>query len=946
MRQQRLLHTALIVLLTSVISVPAFSQKKSAPPAGGPRPASLATTSQKLPTISFEKYKLKNGLEVILSEDHRLPIVGVDLWYHVGPANEKVGRTGFAHLFEHMMFQGSKHAGDKPFQVLEATGATGINGTTDFDRTNYFETMPSNQLESALWLESDRMGWLLDKLDERKLANQRDVVRNERRQGETQPYDVVQEGFWHELFPKGHPYYASVIGSHRDIESAELRDVRDFFKTYYAPNNATIAIVGDFDPKVLKPLVEKYFGPIPSGPMPEKITATQPVISGEKKVTITDKISLSRIYMGWQTPAIFKPGDAELDLLQHILGSGRSSRLYKKLVYEKQIAQSASANQQNLRLGSVFSIEVTARPNVKLEDLQAAIDEEIANIQKNGVTQAEIERARNTIISQRITGMQRVGGFGGVADQLNFYNQYTGDPGYFAKDIARYQAATPASIQKYAQMLKPEARVVAYGVPGEKKLDDVPQRKLDPNMASQPMPGGPSGDEWRATQPKPSVAKAPSLPTPKEFQLANGLTVMLVEDHKLPVMTANLVVLRGSEANPIDKPGLASFTASMLTEGTEKRTSPQLAEDIAQTGGAIGSGSSADSSSVNASGLSWRADALLDLLSDVAIHPAFREEEIARLRQRRITAILQQKDSPGMLAGKVFLHEVYGDKSPYGYVESGTEQSTKQTTRDDMVDFYKSGYGPKNAALVVAGDLTQTQLQALAQKYFGGWTGAATKQSPPQVSATTERRIVIVDKPGSPQSVVQIGHVGLDRKSPDYASVTVMNAIFGGLFSSRINLNLREAHGYTYGASSRFDFRRGQGPFSIASMVRTDATAPSVSEVFKEVDKMRATQPTPEEMTMAKESYVRNLTSIFETTQATAGTMSSLFVYGLPLNYYAQLPRQIEAVSPEVVEQMAQKYLWPDKMLIVVAGDRAKIEPGLKELNLGTTEARPADANQ
>src|ERR1043165_7974901 len=355
-------------LLTISLSVPMFGQAatKAKPASGAAKTAPAAasntmpaTGAQKLPTIKYEKYKLKNGLEVILSEDHRLPLVAVDLWYHVGPANEKPGRTGFAHLFENMMFQGSKHAGDKPFQVLEGAGALTINGTTDFDRTNYFETMPANQLEAALWLESDRMGWLLDKLDEKKLANQRDVVRNERRQGENSPYEVVDEGLWHELFPKGHPYYGDVIGSHADIEAAELNDVRDFFKTYYAPNNSTIAIVGDYDPKTIKAQVEKYFGAIPAGPPPDKITATQPVITQEKKITVTDQISLPRLYMAWQTPAIFKPGDAEFDLLAYALGGGRSSRLYKKLVYDKQIAQSVSVNQQSLLLGSVFQIEAT-----------------------------------------------------------------------------------------------------------------------------------------------------------------------------------------------------------------------------------------------------------------------------------------------------------------------------------------------------------------------------------------------------------------------------------------------------------------------------------------------------------------------------------------------------------------------------------------------------------
>ncbi|MGH9522323.1 MAG: M16 family metallopeptidase [Terriglobales bacterium] len=929
-------------VLAGALSAPMFGQMDAAKPqaAKGTKTAAVAKgapMAEKLPTIKYEKYKLKNGLEVILSEDHRLPLVAVDLWYHVGPANEKPGRTGFAHLFEHMMFQGSKHAGDKPFQVLEGAGATLINGTTDFDRTNFFETMPANQLQLALWLESDRMGWLLDRLDEKKLANQRAVVRNERRQGENQPYEVVDEALWHSLFPQGHPYYGDVIGSHADIEAAQLTDVRDFFKTYYAPNNCTLAIVGDYDPKTIKALVEKYFAPIPSGPAPEKMEVKQPVITEEKKITVTDKITLPRISMAWQSPAIFKPGDAEADLLASALGAGRSSRLYKDLVYDKQIAQNVSVNQQSLMLGSVFEIDATAKPGVKLEDLQAAIEKDLAEIQKTGPTKEELERARNTIVTRRIQGMQRLGGFGGVADVLNQYNHYTGDPGFMAKDIARYTNATADSVRKFAQTLTDNSRVIAYAEPGEKHLEDVPERKVDPNLQSQAMPGGPGNDAWRATPPPPGPVKAPNLPQAAEFKLPNGLTVLLVEDHKLPVMTAQLAIRSGGDENPADLPGLASFTASTLMEGTAQRPSElKLADDIAMTGGFVGSGSSYDSSSITASGLTWHSNQFFDLLSDVAMHPAFPQEEIERLRQRRMVSLMQQKDNPNTLATKAFYREIYGDKSPYGYLDNGTEASTKSTTREDMEKFYKAGYGPKNAVLSVAGDFTVPQLKALTGKYFGGWTGEAAKHAAPEISSTTEKRIVLVDKPGANQSALRIGEMGLARSNPDFVAVNVMNDILGGLFSSRINLNLREVHGYTYGAFTGFQFRRGAGPFMVGSMIRADATAPAITEVFKELDKMRATEPTAAEMNMAKESYVRGLTAIFETTQQTSGTMANLFVYDLPLNYYSELPKKIEAVTAADVQQMAEKYLHPDKMVIVIAGDKSKIESDVRALNMKT----------
>ncbi len=897
---------------------------------------------QQFPTLKYEKYKLPNGLEVILSEDHRLPMAAVDLWYHVGPVNERPARTGFAHLFEHMMFQGSKHAGDQPFQVLESAGATMINGTTDFDRTNYFETVPSNQLELALWLESDRMGWLLDKLDQRKLTTQRDVVRNERRQGENSPYMLVEEAVFHQLFPKTHPYYADVIGSHADIESAELGDVRDFFKQYYTPNNASLAIVGDFDPKAIKTLVEKYFGPIPAGPLVPKVEVVTPPISEEKRVTITDKVQLPRVYLSWITAPIYKPGDAEANLLAHILGGGKSSRLYKKMVYEKQIAQDVSASQNSLILGSIFQITATAREGVKPEDLEQAMDAELSAIQKDGPSTAEMERARNTLETGIIEGLQTLGGFGGVADMLNQYNHYLGDPGYLAKDLERYENATPAAVQKMAAALTRNARVVVYGIPGEKIIQDVPRRP-EPKVSEKNLPGGPSGDEWRKSPPEPSKAGVTTLPVPAQFKLANGLTVLLVEQHNLPVFTAALAIVSGSDSNPIDKPGLASFTASMLTEGTQKRTSLQLADDIAQIGASFDGSSTSDASLLSSGALTRNADRLFELLADVAMNPAFRDEEIERIRKQRLTTLLQQADEPDVLATEYLLREVYGEKNPYGFLQTGTKEATETTTRADMVKFYQNGYGPQNAALLVAGDITQDQLRGLAEKYLGTWTGQAKASMPPAGSSSPARRVIIVDKPASPQSVLRIGQIGLARNNPDYVPVTIMNSILGGLFSSRINLNLREAHGYTYGASSVFVFRRGPGPFFVGTMVRTDATAPSVKEVFGELDKMRSTLVKPEELAMAKETEVRGLTGTFETTAQTAGAMTGLFVYKLPLDYYSKLPQQFAAVNATDTQRVAQQYLTPAKMLVVAVGDRARIEPELKKLNLGPIKVLDAE---
>jgi len=901
------------------------------------------------PQIKFEKYTLKNGLEVILSENHRLPLVSVDLWYHVGPANERAGRTGFAHLFEHMMFEGSQHVGPKMhFRYLEGAGASDINGTTDFDRTNYFETLPSNQLELALWLESDRMGYLLGKLDAERLANQRDVVRNERRQSvENAPYGLVEETLYHQLFPKTHPYFADVMGSHQDIEAARIDDIREFFRQYYTPNNSSLTITGDFDPAQAKAWIEKYFGSIPSGPPVPKITATTPPITAEKRVKVTDQVELPRVYMGWITPPIFQPGDAESDLLAQILGGGKSSRLYKKLVYEKKIAQDVQVQNSNLRLGSVFELQATAKPGVKPEDLEKAINEELERLRAEGPTQAELDRARNVVETHAITSLERLGGFGGLADRLNQYNQFLHDPGYLPKDLARYDHATTADLKQIAgEKLTTSSRVVVYGLPGERVVDDPPRAKEEAKPASGANLAGTMPDEpWRANPPPAGTPSTLSLPVAASFKLPNGLTVLLGEQHQLPIVSVHLVVLSGSDANPVDKPGVASFTAQMLPEGTEHRSSNQIADDAAQIGSEVRESSASDQSSVSIRTLKPNVDAALNLLSDVALHPKFDPAEIDRIRKIRETDILQIQDDPTQLAIGVMLKTVYGPNHPYSYREEGTIEVNKIISRDDMVKTWQRGYAPGNSALVLTGDLTQEEARRLAEKYFGDWKAAGERHEPPPVSLKTTRAISIVDKPGAAQTFVIVAGLGVPRSTPDYVPLEVMNNILGGLFSSRINNNLREEHGYTYGGFSFFMYRRGPGLFVAGGGIRTDATAPAVHEIFKELERIRTGPPTADELTLSKGSFAHSLAGLFESSEQTANTIGDMFTYDLPPNYYQLLPAKIDAVTPDDVQHMAEKYIHPDTSVVIGAGDRAKIEDSLKKLAIGPVEIRDYDGN-
>jgi zinc protease len=901
-------------------------------------PLFAQNAAKKLPTIPFEKYKLKNGLEVILSEDHTLPLVSVNIWYHVGPANERPGRTGFAHLFEHMMFEGSQHVGGKMhFSYLEGAGATDINGTTNFDRTNYYETIPSNQLELALWLESDRMGYLVGKLDIEKLANQRDVVRNERRQsGENTPYGLVEEGLYHQLFPKGHPYYGVVIGSHADVEAAKLEDVREFFRQYYTPNNATLAIVGDYDKSAIKALLEKYFGSIPTGPEVPKISATTPAITSERRAVVTDQVELPRVYMGWITPPVFAKGDAESDLYSQVLGGGKSSRLYKSLVYEKQIAQDVSTSIEETHLGSVLELTATAKPGVKPEDLEKAIDAEMSKLAAEGPTAAEMERAKNVAETALVRGLERTNG---VANRLNYYNQFLGNPDYFSKDIARYDVVTPAEIKQAAQTIfKKDARAVVYGVPGQKVIDDVPKTSDEENKKQAQAAGesqaAMADEAWRATPPKPGPVPKFSLPVPEKAQLANGLTIYLVERHNLPLVAATLYTVSGSELNPLDKPGLSSFTANMLTEGTKTRSALKFADDTDQIGASITSEASYSSGSVTLSALSWNTGAGLDLLSDVALRPAFDAKEVDRIRSQRVTAVLQENDEPFTLALRTS-NQLLFPKSPYGFSVIGTEASNKAITKDDLTAFWKQGYTPSNAVLAIAGDLNMSQAKELATRYFGSWSGTATSNKPLTTPAMPAKSVAILDKQGAPQTALVLVSLGANRNTPDYVPLEVMNTALGGLFSSRINMNLREEHGYTYGAQSFFQYRRGVGPFFAGGAIRTDATGPATRELFKELTRIREEELKPDELQKAKDSFSKTLVGLFETNGATATTIGQQFVFGLPVEYYRDLPTQIDKVTGADALRVAKQYLHPEATIVVGVGDRAKIEPELKKLDVG-----------
>jgi len=598
-----------------------------------------------------------------------------------------------------------------------------------------------------------------------------------------------------------------------------------------------------------------------------------------------------------------------------------------------------------LILGSVFQIEATARPGHTVDELEKAIDEELAAFRSKPAEPSEIERSRNRIETSIIGGLEVLGGFGGVADRLNSYNHYLGTPDYLEKDVQRYRAVTPASVQAFAKdQLAQTSRVVLHVTPGQPAPVAQVATPPAPQGAAASAPETINADEaWRNETPKPGPSKPLQLATPVSATLSNGLTLILSERRGLPIVAANLVLKTGSDANPLDKPGLANFVAAMLDEGTATRNALQIADQVAQLGASLTTGSSMDATTASVRSLTKNFGPTLDILADVVLHPSFPAEEIERQRASRLAGLVQQRDNPAQVAALVLASALYGTKHPYGYAEVGTEASVKAVTRGDMDGFWKQNFVPNNAALVVAGDISLPELRALAEKSFGSWARGTPAQPNLGAPSTTAARIVIVDKAGSPQTQVRVAGIGAARSSPDFRPMQVMNIALGGLFSSRINMNLREAHGYTYGASSGFSFRRAAGPFQVASGIRTDVTAPAVDEIFKELRGMVERPLTEDELTKAKDAMANSLPGAFESSANAVGNFSNVFIYDLGLDYYTKYAAQVNAVTRDQTLTMAKKYLDPSKMVVIAVGDRAKIEAELKKLNLGAIEVRDTE---
>jgi zinc protease len=900
--------------------------------------------ADKLPPINYKEITLKNGLRVIMHVDKSTPIVAVNLWYHVGSKNEVPGRTGFAHLFEHMMFQGSKHYDKDYFGPLQEAGAA-INGSTNADRTNYYEVVPSNFLELALWLESDRLGFLPDAMTMDKLNNQRDVVKNERRQRyDNVPYGTAFEKISEMMYPKNHPYHWTTIGSLEDLSAASMDDVQSFFRQYYVPNNASLVIAGDFDPKEAETLVKKYFEPLPKGAAITRPNPTQPKLEKEMRHEMEDSVQLPRIYMNWHSEPRYTQEEAALDILANVLTSGRGSRLQSKLVYDKQIVQNVFANNSAREIAGTFQIVATAsKTDASLAELEKELNIEIERIKKEPPTAEEMARALNGIESSTVFGLQTILG---KANQLNDYAIYLDKPDYFQKDLDRYRKVTPADVQKAAQTYLTDNRLILTIIPrkgeaksvamsdsnrptsvGDEKKSDKKDEKIEAKMGDKK-----SDSDWRFTQPKGGADPQFALPSIQKTKLKNGLDVWLVRQSELPIVSMNLIVKTGSTADPKTMSGLASMTSSLLDSGTKKRSAVDIANEVQSIGANLNTGSGWDSSNINMQTLTKNLDKALDIFADVSLNPTFPADEFTKYQRRTLIGLLQRKDNANAIAGVAYDKILYGADHPYGI--SITENSVKAMKREDAAKFYETYFRPNNSTLVVVGDIDLKTLTGKLETAFADWKTADVPNTSVSNAAQRDKAMIyVVDKPGAAQSIINIGQIGVSRDNPDYFPLQVMNSILGGQFSARVNMNLREDKGYTYGARTGFSFRKGAGPFSASAGVQTAVTKESVVEFMKELNGIRGAIPvTQEELEYNKQSLIRRFPAGFETTNQIAGQLSNLVIYDLPDSYFNEYIAKINAVKLEDVNRVANKYLSPDKMAIVIVGDKSVIEPKLKEI--------------
>jgi zinc protease len=877
--------------------------------------------------IPYTKFVLDNGLTLIVHEDHKAPIVAVNMWYHVGSANEKPGKTGFAHLFEHLMFGGSEHAKGSYIEAMEKVGATDLNGTTNSDRTNYFEDVPNSALDYALFMESDRMGSLLNSLDQKTLDLQRGVVQNEKRQGENQPYGVTRQLLTKNTYPAGHPYSWTTIGDMADLDAASMADVKEWFKTYYGPSNVVIVVAGDVDTKVAKEKVEKYFGDIPAGPPVAHQQVWIAKRTGTHREVVQDRVPQSRIYKVWNIPEYGSADGDYLDMVSDILATGKSSRLYKRLVYDDQIATNAVAFANTNAIAGQFEIQVTARPSsdpnntqAELDRVEKEIDEELAKFLKDGPTAEELERVKIQNQAAFIRGLERIGGFGGKSDILAVNEVFLGNPGAYKITQKRIQEATAADLRSAANRWLTEGVYVLSVLP----FAEYKTAATGADRSKLPETGTP-----------------PELKLPKlqHAALSNGLKIVLAERHDVPVVDLSLIVDAGYAADQTASPGTASMTTSLLTGGTKTLNALQISDHLELLGAELNAGSNLDSTIVNLSALKSKLDPSLDLFADIVLNPAFPEADFLRQQKLQLATIQREENNPGTVPLRVLPSLLYGSGHAYGnsLTGSGTVESVSKLTREDLVKFHNIWFRPNDSTLVILGDTTLDEIKPKLEKLFVNWkAGDSPKKNIGTVSLPSKTAVYIIDKPGAQQSYIYGGTIAPPMDNPQEIAIIAMNEELGGSFGSRLNMNIREDKHWSYGVGTRITKARAQRPFRIVAPVQTDKTKESLVELDKELRGILAEKPVAAaELAKTQNQETLELPGSRETLDSLETSIDDQVQYGLPDDYYQTYAAKVRALTVADIESAAKTVVHPDNIIWIIVGDRAKIEPGIRELNLG-----------
>jgi zinc protease len=942
-------HVRLLLALFAVLGLGLSSHVSAQPPAPSQPSGTRGGADIDIP---FETFTLPNGLRVVVHTDRKAPIVAVNIWYHVGSKDEPAGRSGFAHLFEHLMFNGSENAPGEYFGPFEVVGATDMNGTTWFDRTNYFQNVPTTAIDMALWMESDRMGHFLGAVDQKVLDEQRGVVQNEKRQGENQPYGQADDEIYRKLYPRSHPYHHSTIGSMNDLTAAALDDVKAWFRTWYGPNNAVLVLAGDIDLATAKAKVAKYFGHIPAGPTMPRVSAG-PVQAAPSRASMTDKVPQARIYRAWSVAGFADSDLDRLDLLAQVLGGSRSSRLDKRLLFKEKLVDGISARVQPFELASTFYIQADVKAGGDVSAVEKIIDEELARLLKEGPTAGELAQAVTTRRGGFVRGVERIGGFGGKADTLAECAVYVKDPGCFRRTLRSWAEATPANVRATGERWLAKGGHTLVVTPGERTV--IPEEPAGtPAPFTLPAPESrftTTASDVDRTRGVPKTATYPELtfPTFTRSTLRNGTTVILVERRGIPVVQARYVFNGGYATDTPAKQGLASFTMSMLEEGAGTLDALAFADRAEALGAVLDAGASLDGANGTLSALKDQLDPSLALFADMLRRPRFDAHELERVRATWIARIKQEKAEPFGLALRVLPPLLYGAGHPYALPLSGSgnEQSIAGLTREDLLGYQRQWLNPAGATLIVAGDTTLAEIVPLLEKHFGDWKGqGATGTATPVASVARPKasRLYVIDQPGAVQATILAGQVAPSSLDRAALRLDIANNILGGQFTARLNMNLREEKHWAYGAYGVLLDALGQRPWIVFAPVQTDKAADALKELDREIREYVGARPaTSDELAKIQAIEIRSLPGAYETTASIAATIADIVRYRRPDDYVFKRKAEIEAMTPAQVAEAAKTFD-PAAMTWVVVGDLKQIEGPIRALGLGDVTVIDADA--